>query len=105
MTRQEPCLCRFNVAELSDDLAAIGEDELAEKWLSDRLEPSDVESFRNELELAYQNAAHVAQIAAKEERLDAEHSAERVGLLVSRLGLLVQDGAGLTDEFSDDLDE
>jgi hypothetical protein len=103
LRRGEACICRFNVAELSDDLAAIGADDLAEKWLSDRLEASDVEAFRNELALAHQNAVRVAQIAPKEERLDAEHGAERVGQLVNRLSTLVSEGAELTDEFSDEL--
>ncbi len=105
LTRGEVCLCRFNVAEMGDDLTAIGATDLVEKWLGDRLEPEDVEAFRVDVDLAHQRAAQGTQTLPTEQRADAEHAAERVKQLVTRLTVLTEQGAGLTDEFSDDLDD
>jgi hypothetical protein len=89
--RGEWCLCRFAAADIADELERSGAPELAE-YLATRLEPEDVD------ELALQLHAHLAR-ATGDGDLD-----ESLARLERDLNRIVEAGAGLTDEFSDDLD-
>ncbi|MEX0629624.1 MAG: hypothetical protein WEE67_04195 [Chloroflexota bacterium] len=92
--RGEPCWCRFEAETIADDLEAIAATDVSE-WLTDTLEPEDVEAFADDLERAVNLA---------EARSADDDAVQRVAQLHARLRRLVRAGAGLTDRHSDDLD-
>ena len=106
LRRQESCWCRFDVSEITGDLAAMGHRSIAEDWLQDDLEPKDVEAFRDEIAFVLERADRLskAQVGAAA-KTEIEHATERVRLLHVRLNWLVQREAGITGRFSEDLEE
>jgi RNA polymerase sigma factor (sigma-70 family) len=94
MRRGEPCWCRFEAETIADDLDAIAASDLSE-WLTDTLEPEDVETFADDLE----RAVNVARAKSFD-----DDAVQRVVHLHTGLRRLVRAGAGLTDRHSDDLD-
>jgi len=106
LRRQESCWCRFDVSEITDDLDAIGYRRVAEDWLHDDLEPEDVEAFRNEVASVIERAARDSEAHVENDaKTEYEHTIERVRSLRTRLDRLVESEAGMTDRFSDDLEE
>lgn len=85
------CFCRFDAAQIADDLAELGAGELA-RSLEDGLEPDEVEDFADGVRRSLQ--------AAKGD----EDLIERLKALVVRLDKLVDAEVGLTDRYSDDVD-
>lgn len=94
LRRGDLCWCRFEAEAIAEDLGAIGAENLSD-WLTDTLEPEDVEAFANDVERAI-NAARA--------RAAEDDAVQRVVHLHARLRQLVRTGAGLTDQYSDDLD-
>ena len=94
MRRGEPCWCRFEAETIADDLDAIAAGDLSE-WLTDALEPEDVEAFADDLERA---------VSAARARSADDDAVQRVVHLHAMLRRLIRAGAGLTDRHSDDLD-
>jgi hypothetical protein len=94
LRRGEPCWCRFEAEAIAEDLGAIGADNLSD-WLTDTLEPEDVEAFAEDVERA---------INAAPTRAAEDDAIQRVVHWHARLRRLVRAGAGLTDQYSDDLD-
>jgi hypothetical protein len=106
LRREESCWCRFDVAEIAEDLDVIGYRKIAEDWLHDHLEPEDVEAFRDEVASAIERAMRVS--VTQDDALvktEVEHGIERVRSLRARLDRLVEREAGMTDRYSDDLEE
>lgn len=79
---------------MGEDLAAIGADRVSD-WLTDTLEPEDVEAFAEDVLQAIK--------AAQTPPVD-EDAVQRVQHWHTWLRRLVRAGAGLTDRYSDDLD-
>ena len=99
----EICWCRFNTSEIADDLAEIGEANLADEWLTMDLEARDVEDFRNAVQTAVARAGQHSEEAPLDQ--DQEHALERVSYLIRRLNRLVESESGLSDRYSEDVDE
>jgi len=89
--REQECHCRFDPAEIAEDLEELGAGQLA-RTLEDSLEPDEVEDFIEELQRC------LAQAKGDEDCV------ERVRALVARLQRLVEAEAGLTDRYADDVD-
>lgn len=79
---------------MSEDLEAIGADRVSD-WLTDTLEPEDVEAFAEDVLRAI-NAARTSPVD--------EDAVQRVQHWHTWLRRLVLAGAGLTDRYSDDLE-
>lgn len=94
MRRGDPCWCRFEAETVADDLEGIAAGDLSE-WLTDTLEPEDVEAFAADIERA---------VSAARARSVDDDAVQRVVHLHAMLLRLVRAGAGLTDRHSDDLD-
>lgn len=94
MRRGEPCWCRFEAETIADDLEAIAATDVS-AWLTDTLEPEDVEALADDLDRA---------VSLAEARSADDDAVQRVAQLHARLRRLVRAGAGLTDRHSDDLD-
>jgi len=94
LRRGDPCWCRFEAEAIVEDLEAIGAPALSD-WLTDTLEPEDVEAFADEIERAINGARP---------RSEDDDAVQRVAHWHVRLRRLVRAGAGLTDRYSDDLD-
>lgn len=91
LRRGETCFCRVYSRDLADDLIAAGAPRQAE-YLSESLEPEDVEALVDEL---------------RDLILDQLGDPELQGRIegaISQLSRLVRHEAGLTDLYSDDLD-
>jgi hypothetical protein len=89
--REEHCLCRFRVNDIVADLEAASAPQIAE-WFTTALEPDDIPDLVRDV-----SDIHL-------ERLDDDLAA-RIRTLLRDLTRLESSGAGLTDEFSDDLDD
>lgn len=94
LRRGEPCWCRLEAEAMGEDLVAIGADRVSD-WLTDTLEPEDVEAFTEDV-------LHAIE-AARTPPID-EEAVQRVQHWHAWLRRLVRAGAGLTDRYSDDLD-
>jgi hypothetical protein len=91
LRRDEVCWCRFAAADLADELSEAGAPELGD-YFATALEPEDV----NEL------SSRVRALAAS--GIPDEDLADSVARLSRRLRRLVEAESGLTDRYSDDLD-
>lgn len=88
----ELCHCRFDAAEISDDLGMLGCGELA-RTLEDGLEPDELSDFADGIR------GCLSLAGGKDDEL-----VERVKVLVTRLDRIIEAEAGLTDRYSDDVD-
>ena len=93
LRRDEVCWCRFAAADLADELIEAGASELAD-YFAAALEPEDVDEL----------SSKVHALATSESVPDAG-LADSVARLSRRLRRLVEAEAGLTDRYSDDLDD
>jgi hypothetical protein len=95
LRRGEVCWCRFEAEAIADDFEAIHAAHLTD-WLTDAMDPADVDEFAGDIDkaIAVARATHIG-----------DDDVQRVVHLRARLGRLVQAGAGLTDRYSDELDE
>lgn len=89
--RGQVCLCRFDAAEIAEDLGELGAGELA-RTLEDGMEPEEVADFAD--------GVRRCLIGAKGD----EELVERVKVLLVRLEKLIEAEAGLTGRYSDDID-
>jgi hypothetical protein len=89
--RDQVCFCRFDAAEIAEDLNKLGAGELA-RTLESGLEPEELEDFAD-------GVRGFLRTAKGEEDLMG-----RAKVLVVRLDKLVEAEAGLTDRYSDDID-
>jgi hypothetical protein len=89
--RDERCICRFQAADIADDLIAGGRPDLAE-YFETALEPEDVEELAEKLSQIELGPPMDAGLA------------DRLTLVRADLRRLVRHGSGLTDTHSDDLD-
>jgi hypothetical protein len=99
----EICWCRFSTSEIVDDLAAIGEPNLGDEWLTMDLEARDVEDFRDAVKTAAERLRQRSEATPVDQ--DTEDALERVSILVRRLNRLVENESGLNDRYADDVDE
>lgn len=95
LRRGESCWCRFEAEAIAEDFDAIGADHMSD-WLVDTLEPEDVEAFANDVDRA---------VALAQAKSAADDDLQRVVHLQARLRRLVHAGAGLTDRYSDELED
>ncbi len=85
------CFCRFEAAEIAEDLGKLGAGELARE-LEDGMEPDEVADFADGVRRCLRGAK------------GDEELIERVKVLLVRLEKVVEAEAGLTDRYSDDVD-
>lgn len=88
---EQICFCRFDAAEIAEDLTKLGAAVLARE-LEDGMEPEEVADFTDGVR------EHLARSKGDEETV------ERVKVLLVRLQQVVDAEAGLTDRYSDDVD-
>ena len=88
----QECYCRFDAAEIGDDLGQLGATELA-RTLEECLDADEVAGFAEDVRRALEWA-----------RSTDDELVERLRVLGVRLGRLVEHEAGLTDRYSDDVD-
>lgn len=92
LRRDEVCWCRFLASDLADELTEAGAPDLAEYFTS-ALEPEDVDELSAKVRALVTSGIPDAELA------------DRVAKLSRRLRRLVEAEAGLTDRYSDDLDD
>lgn len=91
LRREQHCFCRFDAGLISADLESVGATGVAE-WFSGSLEPDDISDLVRDLERVLSRT------------IEDEEVAGRLRLLLLDLKRLEENEAGLTDEYSDDLD-
>lgn len=92
LRRDEVCWCRFAAADLADELTEAGAPELAD-YFATALEPEDVDELSSKVRALVASGVPDAELA------------DSVARLSRRLRRLVEAEAGLTDRYSDDLDD
>ena len=92
LRRDEVCWCRFPASDLADELAEAGAPDLADYFAS-TLEPEDVDELSQKVRALVTSGIPDAELA------------DSVALLSRRLWRLAEAEAGLTDRYSDDLDD
>lgn len=92
LRRDEVCWCRFPASDLADDLTEAGAPDLA-AYFATALEPEDVDELSAKVRALVTSGIPDAELS------------DSLGGLSRRLRRLVEAEAGLTDRYSDDLDD
>lgn len=98
--RGQVCWCRFESAEINEDLEAIGATGAADDWLTaGDLEARDVEELRDAIRAILERASKKANLSD-----DESAAVDRLLGLAKRLDRLVERDSGLSDRYADDVD-
>ena len=92
LRRDEVCWCRFASADFADELIEAGAPELAD-YFATALEPEDVDELSSKVRALVASGVPDAELA------------DSLARLSRRLRRLVEAEAGLTDRYSDELDD
>jgi hypothetical protein len=92
LRRDEECWCRFAAADLADQLTEAGAPDLGD-YFSSALEPEDVDELSSKVRVLAMSGIPDGELA------------DSVARLSRRLRRLVEAEAGLTDRYSDELED
>ena len=95
LNRGEPCLCRFLINDLAEDLDEFGA-ETALEWFDSDIDPDDMEDLVRELK---------SVIAAAQAKPVSDDGLEKAQAWLARFRGLAVAGSGLTGRYTEELDE
>lgn len=97
--RGDTCRCLFEINDIVDDLTDAGHVDVAE-WFEDEIDADDVGQLIADFRRAKVDATHLSPDA----EVVKEQIRQRLDVWITRFTLLQEARAGLTGQYSDDLD-